>query len=104
MTMKGFKQLFVHTEKISTIFGVAILIFGLYILNLLIRDFSLAGDIFTNLGMYGISLVPVFFGCGLLGLGLKWNRYLVMVSFAFCGLGIFFFIIFSILSLIAFTG
>lgn len=92
--MKLIKKFLPYTERISLFLGGFLFAYGSLITYSLLKSDELGQNIFANLGLLGIMTVPLFLGFGLLGLGMKWNKKIVLSSFVFCGLGIFFFLLF----------
>lgn len=74
--------------------GAIIFCFGLYSAYLSIRSFVSGVNIVINLAIYGLCFVPVFLGFGLLALGLKWDKKIILSSLALSCLGVFFFLLF----------
>lgn len=106
MVMKMIKNILPYTEKISFVLGALLFAYGSLITYSLLKSDDLFGpDILANLALLGIITMPLFLGFGLFGLGLKWNKKLVMTSFVICSLGIFFFLLFiSFMLFNAFSG
>lgn len=87
--MSLFKRLLPQTEKISLIVGTVFIMYGLFLSNLVLRDDELNVNIFVSILFMSVFLIPLCFGFGLIGLGMNWNKKIVLTSFALCGFGIF---------------
>lgn len=97
------KNILPYTEKIAFVLGTLLFVYGLLITYSLLKSDDVFGlNVLANLALLGIITMPLFLGFGLLGLGLKWNKKLVMSSFVICSLGIFFFFSFITVMLFRF--
>lgn len=81
-------------DKLFIFSGIVISIIGIYLSYLALHDQEHFPDALSIVAFYGIYHAPLFLGVGLLGLGLKWKRSIVISALSLCSLGILSFLLF----------
>lgn len=81
-------------DRLFIFSGIVILVIGIYFSYLALHDQEHFPNALSMVVFYGIYHAPLFLGVGLLGLGLKWKRSIVISALSLCGLGILSFLLF----------